>query len=300
MEYDLDDYQTRVLSQMYRSYEKWTKENKKYKGNSVLFSALKMTKNSRHDFLRTTAEEYIDKPTASYLIKLGLIRKTDEGDKYAFTGKGLEYTEVEILGKTNYFNALDEEYFNIFEDISISDRERIILMTMVAMRAFSEKAAIDLKEAAGVQDHWWEVMLIINDMLIKHEVIKVSNSLRAIEIKSGIEHPASHIIRHSDRLPRATKGLFGKTGNNAYYLSIAIGNKIYAEKLTDILELIFGENRDSLMLSEISSEMRSFCRIHGIDILNSLEENYFDANYDEYITEGFDLLRMKYLNQSYE
>ena len=300
MEYDLNDYQTRVLSQMYRSYEKWIKENKKYKGNSVLFSALKMTKNSRHEFLRTTAEEYIDKPTASRLVEIGLIRKTDEHDKYAFTGKGLEYTEVEILHNTNYFNALDEEYFNIFEDVSISDRERIILMTMVAMRTFSEKATIDLKEAAEVQDQWWDIMLTINDVLIKHEIIKASSSLRTIEIKSGIEHPASHIIRHSDRLPRATKGIFGKTGNNAYYLSIAVGNKIYAERLADILELIFRENRDPLMWSEISSEMRSFCRIYGIEVLNSLEENYFDANYDEYITEGFYLSRIKYLDQSYE
>lgn len=299
MEYELDNYQIRVLEQMYRSCEKWIKENKKYKKNSVMFSTLKMTKNSRYEFLRATAEMYIDKPNASYLTEIEFIRKTDERDKYAFTGKGLEYTEVEILGNMNYFKALDEEYFDVFEDMSISDRERIILMTMVALRTFSEKATIDMKESAGVQDSWWDIMLLINDMLIKHEVVKPSSSLRMYKPK-GIEHPASHIIRHSDKLPRATKGIFEKTGNLEYYFSIVIDNIIDPEKLADILELIFEEQRDPIVLSEISSEMRSFSRIHGLDILNSLRENYYYANYDEYITCGFDLLRSRFLNQNYE
>ncbi len=282
---------------MYDSCKKWLMDNKRYKKNSVLFSIIKMTNNARHEFFRETAEEYIDPPTSSFLIELGLIRGTDYKSRYSFTGAGLHYTEINILGNNNYLNALDSEYFNVFEDISIGDRERIILLTMVALRTFSDKAAVDMRESTGIMDAWWEIMLNINDLLIEHDVISASSSLRGNATKSKIEHPASHLIRHSDTLNRATKGIYINKSLN-YYLSVFENGIINVDKLSNILELIFEKKQDSLVLSDFSSEMRSFCRIHGLDVASSFQEDYFDSKYDDYISGAFELTRMKFINRT--
>lgn len=298
MEFELNKEQSDILKSMHRRCEKELKKSKKYKQNSVLFSILKMTNNTRHEFLRETADPFINPTDASYMIDIGLIRETDEKSKYAFTGMGLEYTEVEILRLKDYFEALDNEYFNVFENISIGDRERIILLTMLAARTFSSKAVIDMKESAGVQDAWWEIMMIINDLLVEHDIINKSNSLRVNLNKSNIEHPASHLIRHSDVLPRATKQIFCKTGKNEYYLSILDGNVLNMNKIADILELIFEKKHDYLTLSTFSSIMRSFCRIDGLDVEASFEEGYYDSKHDEIISYAFDLVKMRYSNRS--
>ncbi|MDN5357105.1 MAG: hypothetical protein PWR17_274 [Candidatus Methanomethylophilaceae archaeon] len=298
MEYKLDNYQSRVLCQMYESCKKWLTDNKKYKKDSVLFSIIKMTNNTRHEFFRETAEEYIDQPTALFLIEQSLIRETDCKSTYSFTGTGLYYTEVKILGYNNYFNALDSEYFNVYEDISIGDRERIILFTMVALRTFSDKATVDMRESTGIMDAWWEIMLIINDLLIEHGVISASSSLRENAPKSKIEHPASHLIRHSDTLPRATKGIFNnKSQKNEYYLSIFENGTINIDKLSNILELIFEKKQDPLVLREFSSEIRSFCRIHGLDVTSSFQEDYFNSKYDDSISNAFELTTVKFINR---
>jgi hypothetical protein len=297
MEYKLDNYQSRVLRQMYDSCKKWLMDNKKYKKNSVLFSIIKMTNNARHEFFRETAEEYIDPPTSSFLIKQGLIRETDSKSSYSFTGAGLHYTEINILVNNNYLNALDSEYFNVFEDISIGDRERIILLTMVALRTFSDKATVDMRESTGIMDAWWKIMLIINDLLIEHGIISASCSLKENTTKSKIEHPASHLIRHSDTLNRATKGTYINKSLN-YYLSIFENGTINIDKLSNILELIFEKKQDSLVLSDFSSEMRSFCRIHGLDVASSFQEDYFDSKYDDYISGAFELTRIKFINRT--
>jgi predicted transcriptional regulator len=294
MEFKLDSYQSRVLSQMYESYKKWLQVNKRYKKNSVLFSILKMTKNTRHEFLRVTAEKYIDLPTASFLIDEGLIRETDEKGSYSFTGKGLEYTETEIIGNNEYFSALDEDYFNVFDNISIGDRERIILLTMVALRTFSDKATVDMRDSTGIKDAWWEVMLLVNDLMVENNIIPASSSLRNATNESKIEHPASHLIRHSDVLPRATKGIFSKTGKNQYYISISQEGVLNIDKLADVLELIFENNHHYLTLSTISSEMRSFCRLHGLDVASSLQEDYFDSKYDDFISGTFELTERRF------
>ncbi len=297
MEYEIDDYQSRVLRQMYDSCKKWLMDNNKYRGNSVLFSIIKMTNNARHEFFRETAYEYIDFPTSSSLIEQGLIRETDSESSYSFTGVGLHYTEMNILGNNNYFNALDSEYFNVFEDISINDRSRIILLTMVALRTFSDKAAVDMKESTGIADSWWEIILNINDLLVKYDVISASSSLRENTIKSKTEHPASHLIRHSDTLNRATKGVYINKSSN-YYLSIFENGRINIDKLSNILKLIFEKQQDSLVLNHFSSEMRSFCRIHGLDVASSFQEDYFDSKYDDDISGAFDLTRMKFINRT--
>lgn len=296
MAFEINDYQARVLMQMYERYEKELKDGNKYRKNSVLFSILKMTNNNRHKFHRAVAEEFIDLPTALYLIDIGLIRETDEKGKYSFTGRGLEYTEVEILCRKDYFDALDSEYFDVFENISINDRERIILLTMFALRTFSSKATIDMSESTGVRDAWWKIMLEINKLLLENDVIDASNSLESYGDKELYEHKASHMIRHSDILPRATKGIFSKTGKSEYYLSIFENDIPKMDKLVNILELIFEKKHDDLTLSAFSSKMRSFCRIHALEVGIPFEESYYDSKFDETISLAFDLLRLRYGN----
>lgn len=292
MEYELDDYQRRILTQLYENYENWLKNNNRMKNDSILNSIIRSTRSTRSQIHRDAAEEYIDHGTASYLIDTGLIRESDDRGKYAFTMNGLFYTETILLEKDNFFIEADKYYFNVFKNISISDRDRIILMTMVAMRTFSEKSAINMQESVGVQDEWWIILQKISDMLVKEGIIRERTSLSNYS-PSKIEHPASDIVRHSDNLPPATKNIFIKPGNNTYYLSLLKNNRIRAEVLVDILELVFENRCDEYTLDHLSMEMRSFPRIYGVSVQSSMEENFYSSEYDNDITQAFDLLKIR-------
>lgn len=292
MAYELDDYQKRILKQLYKNYDDWLKKNNRMKNNSVLNSIIRSTRSTRSQIHRDAAEEYIDYSTASYLIGIGLIRESDDRGKYAFTMSGLFHTETVLLENDNFFIEADKYYFNVFENTSISDRDRIILMTMVALRTFSEKSAIDMKEAVGVQDEWWVILQKISNILVKEGVIKKRTSLSNYSV-SKIEHPASDVVRHSDNLPPATKNVFVKPGNNTYFLSLIKNGRIRTEVLVDILELIFEDGCDKYTLDRLSMEMRSFPRINGVTVQSSMEENFFSSEYDDEITQAFDLLKMR-------
>lgn len=293
MEYELDDYQERILEQLYDKYDGWLRENKRMKDDSVLLSIIRSTNSGRSLLLRNTVEEYIDQNTAGYLIDLGLIRESDDRGKYAFTMSGLFYTETTLLKKDKFFTEGDKYYLDVFKKISISDRDRIILLTMVALRTFSEKSAINMRESDGVQDEWWSILNKISEMLVEEKVIRERTSLANYTI-SEIEHPASDVIRHSDRLPPATKNVFIKPGNNTYYLSVAKNGRIMTDILADVLELIFEDRCDSLYtLDFFSAEMRSFSRLYGVAVQSSMDENFFSSEFDDEITQAFDLVRIR-------
>ena len=179
MEYELDDYQKRLLKQMYASYEDWLKKNNRMKKNSVLNSIIRSTQANRSKLFRETVEKYIDRGTATYLIDLGLIRESDNRGSYAFTMNGLFFTETVLLKNDNFFIETDKDFFNVFKRISISNREKIILMTMVALRTFSENSAIDMKESKGVQNEWWAILKKISNMMVEEKVIDVKTSLKS-------------------------------------------------------------------------------------------------------------------------
>jgi hypothetical protein len=294
MGYEPDNYQKRLLEQMYDSCKKWLIDRKKYKGKSVLFSIIKLSKNDRYELINNTSEKYIDAPTAMKLMREGLIREADREKEYAFTAAGMEFVERELMKNNNFINSLDAEYFNVFEKVSIADRHRIILLSMVATRTFSSDAMVDLKESAGVQDQWWDIMLQISDLLVDYGVIDESSSMRNRVSKSNIEHPASDVIRHSDVLPRATKGIFSKTGKNEYYLSIMDGDTPKIKELSDILSLVFENKHDPATLTHFSTEIRSFCRMYGLEVVNSFSKNYYESEYDNIILDAFSLLKEKY------
>lgn len=299
MEYELDDYQKRLLKQMYASYEDWLKKNNRMKKNSVLNSIIRSTQANRSKLFRETVEKYIDRGTATYLIDLGLIRESDNRGSYAFTMNGLFFTETVLLENDNFFVETDKDFFNVFKRISISNREKILLMTMVALRTFSEKAAIDMKESKGVQDEWWVILKKISNMLVEEKVIDEKTSLSNYT-SSKIEHPASDVIRHSENLPPATKNIFIKPGNNVYYLSLIENDRIKTNLLADILELIFEDKCDIRTIEYFSSEMRSFPRIHGIAVQSSMEENFFSSAYDDEISQAFEFLKIRMLSKDDE
>jgi hypothetical protein len=291
MEYNLDDYEKRLLKQMYGSYDDWLRKNNRMKSDSVLYSIIRTTRASRSKLFRETAEKYIDPSTANSLIEVGLIRESDDRRSYAFTMNGLFYTETILLENGNFFKESDKYFFNVFEDVSITDRERIILITMVALRTFSEKSAIDMKESVGVQDEWWEILKRISDLLVEEKVVNEKTSLSSYT-SSKIEHSASDVIRHSENLPPATKNVFIKPGNNLYYLDLIENGRIKTNVLADLLELVFEGRGDDYTVDRISYEMRSFPRLHGIAVQSYMDENFFSSAYDDEISQAFDLLKI--------
>ena len=81
---------------------------------------------------------------------------------------------------------------------------------MIAARAFSSESAIDLKTS----DKTLDVMREIIDGTYKLlSSLKVVTKLQIEELygKKGNEHEVSNLIRHTDSLPRLTRGIYNKS-----------------------------------------------------------------------------------------
>ena len=165
---------------------------------------------------------------------------------------------------------------------------------MISIRTYSSSSTVDMRAEMDVKDAWWEIFLSHSNFLINYEIINEKSSMDNYRSSSKIEHPASDIIRHSDKLPRSTKNIFSKTGKNQYFLDVMKNDSIDTEKLAYIIFLVFGNKLNHSNIYEISKFVCSFGRLYGLSVINSLETNYYQIHYDDVINEAFKLaLEMK-------
>jgi len=251
-----------------------------------------LSNNDRARVIKDSSTKYIHSE-APILKEYGLIKDSDEIDSYILTSKGIWYLEAKYEDFTERFlNYIDARFFETTKRESISPRLKTALFSMATMRIFSINCTVDMRESANVKDEWWSILKKASEQLSKSGIVKEEEDLKNYKSKRESEHPALNIFRHSDKLPRATKGIFSKTGDLQYYLDVIDTTNLDfpdPEKLAYILYQIFSEKLDSFLAEIMYEFMCSFCRREGIKIQESLKVSYFQPEYDNIIQMAFDI-----------
>lgn len=271
--------QMNMITQMYEELKRCLAVNGKLVENSVILSFLNVKSNARLSLLDESAfdlhnfnglqQEYLDNK---------LIQKVGTGRKYCLTAQAIWQQEKNSLVDDDLLtNFLQEKIFNCpTEDVSLSEKERVILLAFILGRAFSVHTAMDLKLGDQFLDNWETIIIRAYDLLVELHCI---SKLKREDLfgKKVNEHPVSNLIRHTDSLPKKTALLFYALGEQKYLLNLAKDdtNTISAESSDNILSLIF-ERQKKLSLSE-TDKIAEVCNqtANRIGVLCYKEANEF-------------------------
>lgn len=262
------------LNKFYSALYDNLERDRKLKNNSIIISFLKINNTPRYKFLRESSKSSAKVPTdiLNSLLSEELIQSTDEIDTYTITAKGIWTVEKEkgILNEEFLISYINKEYFSVGENIKpLTEKEKVILFSMIATRTFSETSSIDLKKDTSVLDTWKEILDISCEKLWLMEIIS-KKTKEDLYSKSGNEHVVSSLFRHNNFLAPKIKKLYYSPGKQKYYLDLYNGSQISQEKLSYLFWQIFNGNLSKESINDITN----FCN----EISNKMSIFVFDIN----------------------
>jgi hypothetical protein len=281
----------RFLKKIYQILYDNLEKNKKLKERSVIKSFLKITSNVRFRFLKdSSVPKYkIPRDIFNDLIDKKLIRNTDKVDFYTLTLKGIWEVENKnnIMSNDILLEFLDKSFFNVYNisEKPLSEKEKVIIFSMIAARAFSEKSSVDLKKGETALNSWEE---IINKSYEKMKSLPLISKLEQEDLygKPGNEHKVSSLFRHTDALPKKTGGLFKAVGKQKYFLDL-FKEEIAKENLIYLLKQILGEKILSMKeINDIDTFCRDIAHNKNIFIFNAKEHIFSKPEVDEVIRDA--------------
>lgn len=182
----------------------------------------------------------------------GYVKEVSPG-QYILSARGLWYVEFELkpLGSEHYIEWIDKEYLQM-DNEPISDKNRIILLSLFAVRCFNEKTCATYsdgsKEAAFLNSLYESEEFLIEMNLIKSGVLETNSSKSKSKISS--------ILGQIDKLPSST-GMKFRAKDKHYYIDVLKNDGIDRQSITFITKIIMGNNSS---LEQIE-RLEQFCDV---------------------------------------
>jgi len=274
------------------------RHKKKLNSNSVLITLLKLTSNVRFRILEESkvSSGKISNIILKVLIENRFIRVSDtEIGKYYISPQGIWQIEEKqcIISNETLLAFLSNDWFKEIRK-PISDKEKIILLSLLSTRTFSINSSADLKKDDRSLECWKEIIESSFDFLKRNKII---NSLKPDLYRKkgtkGNEHDVSHFFRHSDKLPKKTMGHFIAPGRQKYYLEITENGEVSLEKLSYIYKLVFTDKLSFDFIIEIKEFCCNIAHEKSLFIFDLDEHIFSHPKYDDVI---YDALKNILLN----
>jgi predicted transcriptional regulator len=287
----ITDEEIKILRKFYSNFQYSLEVNKKFRHGSAILSSLEIAKTAIFKSLKDSAIESHKIPSDSIaaLKENELIRSSDEISKYIITAKGIWFIEKydKVIDEDKLVKYIDTKVFlGAFEDVKpLSDEEKIIIFSMLSARAFSNMSTVDMKKDDAVKNIWKELFLNCADKLTEMKIIKIQPG-DIFTGKADYEHPMSHFIRHTDKLPRKTKALYRAPGENKYYLDVSFENEIKIFELGYLYWLIFGDKINITQIDELYEFCKQIAYDNCIKLFDMDKHIFANPKYDESIKNG--------------
>jgi hypothetical protein len=281
-----------IIESMYDELKRLLTVEKKLRNNSVLLSFLKIKSNSRLSYLERTCQ-----PEAFFLGQLEQrlsnkdIQHYGEDDKYCLTADYVWRREKEHILNNDFIpQFFDEEYFNCPKSEGITEKEKVIIFTLLFARAFSEDTAMDLKIGETYWPKWEELTGDAYDVLASVGLL-FTLPRDSLFSKSSTENKVSSLFRHTDSLPKKTFLRFVAPGGQKYFLDLCDEEGEFSlEQLIKLLKLIFKGNNLSLeKIDQLSDESIRLAHAQGL-YLTDVKNPYINLDVDLVIRRCFEEL----------
>lgn len=250
----MDEQEIGYLNKFYSLLQDNLTRKKALKSNSVLISFLQTLGADRYKYLKnSTLPSYLIPDTVSgSLLEKGLIQCVEKIDALAITAEGVWVYEKRagLINEKNLLTYINEKYFISKINKNLSLNEKVILLTMIAARAFSEESAINLKKSDTIKDRWQEILVRAYDFIVLLGAFP-KNQKESFLDTGGNMHPVSSLFRHNTKMVQKTFGYYKYNRKEEYYLEVFQNSNLSLEKLSYLFWQLFKENdlsQDSINL----------------------------------------------------
>jgi hypothetical protein len=283
------------LQKFYRLLKDNFLREKKLKDKSILISFLETKSASRNKLIRdsTMPSNLIPNEILLSLLTKKQIQVLGNLGSYAITAKGVWNIEqsLNLISEDTFLSYINGKFFtgtstaSSFNHGDLDDREMVIVLAMIAARAFSEKSLVDLKKDDGVKAKWQEVLEKSYNLLKDLNAIK---KLRKEDFlsKIGNEHVVSSIFRHNGPAVQKTRGIYVYTGKYGYYLDIFKDGVLSKEKLSYLFWKIFKGSLSSDSADLILQFCKDISSKESIYLYDIKEHNFSNPIFDYVIKDS--------------
>jgi hypothetical protein len=282
--------QKQILDKLYINLLNTIEKDRKLKKKSAFLTLIDIKSNKRSEYLQNSGlpTYKILSDQIETMKSNSLIRETETVGCYVLTAFGLWKIENEknIINEEKLIEYFDKKFFNPFKyaEQPLSDKYKIILLTLIAARSFSKESPINLHISDTKLDVIKETIDQTFDILTSMNVIQRLEKDKLYG-KSGNEHPVSNLIRHSDKLPKQTKHIYQFLGDQKYYLQIFKNNIVSEANLIYLFKKIFENveiNIDNL--ESIQRFLENIAHSKSIYFYNDIKKHRFSTiEYDDII-----------------
>lgn len=238
-------------------------------------------------FVKSSVESTnIPQDTLAWLLQKGyitlLLNNELQSKVYVLTSKGIWYHE-ESIGKINIAKLLDiiqmESFdFSVSTD-PLSDKEIVALLSMISLRAFSRKTAMDLTKPQKCE-YWLKVFTEVDNLCKESKLSRKG----IFENKNfGLENPASYLMRRMNDLSKKTNNVYFSPGEKVYYLNIGHADQLAGEKLVFLWRKIFPRDFPFERKSSLLDKLNVVAQENSVFICDSFET--FTPEWDSVISD---------------
>lgn len=170
-----------------------------------------------------------------------------------------------------------EDKDDILDKEILSDKEKIIIFSMLAVRTFSRKSPVDLYKDEIVRNEWKDIIEKSYEKLKEFNLIKLDRH----DLYDGSRiDPIGNLFRaNTMMLHKKTRGLFRRSGDTIYFLDIFRESKILGDDINYLLKLIGEEILNDL--EEIYSFCLNISNDKSIFIFNPKEHIFSKPEFDD-------------------
>jgi hypothetical protein len=201
------------------------------------------------------------------------------------TAKGVWEIEssLERIDIDKLLAAIDDYKFDIKWGGALSGKEKVVLFSLIAMRAFSEKTPLNRDNGDKAKENIY--------CILKNSTEFLGNNVKSFRYnlpQKTRESTVDAVFARLQSLPENTRGIY-KLSDNKSWLDIYLPetNDIDEEKLSYILWKVFGDNLDFDQQNKIDSFCNRILYEYKNSIYNSDERQNFvfsDITYQNIIS----------------
>ena len=278
------------------------KGNNDLKEKSIIISLFLKRSNSRYDYLKELSQsgESENQDIIDILIKRKFLRVTDEHNRYQITAYGVWAIESEFIRIDELVKVFDDKYFDVFsKNRPLKPQERVVLLSLIAARTFSERCPLNKDNGDKVLDRWLEIFKKSEIFLLDNAIISKKAGL---DDKQHVEKAVSYIISHTNDLTKKTRNIY-KSSPNVAYLDLYDYER--AELDVDKLSYLFWKVFERELETDFQRKIFAFCASINSEykpvLFNASEHTahiFSKLEYDDILTEA--LFRADINRKSFE
>jgi hypothetical protein len=271
------------------------------KQESLFFSfVLKRNSIKNQSILRqsTIGKEKIPQIILDSLLEEESILQTDHLGEFIISTKGIwEYeTKNDIITIDALLKYLNSKLFRFkLANEEFRPREKIVVFSLLAIRAFSEEIAVNLNKGDTTYEAWNQIIISSIKKLVELGVLPQNYTLntffienktrkKAKKVNRNFEDPMIYVFRHIYKLPEKTMHILKNPGNRRYYLDLGNNDSINENGFKYLIKKIF--EGVSLSFQDLENIIKFFDEIsfqYSPIIFESGKNQFVNPSYTEKI-----------------